>query len=115
MGAVDSIREELEKKNEYILFLQEENKRLSETLASLVETIAKKEEIDAKKRHDIQAKGIERAMKNGVKFGRPAHPLPPNFDAVYKEWKLNKISTSEAARRTGMPYSSFVYRVRHYE
>ena len=41
MGAADSIREELEKKNEYILFLQEENKRLSETLASLVETIAK--------------------------------------------------------------------------
>ena len=54
--------------------------------------------------------GISAAKARGVKFGRPPKPLPDNFYEVYQEWAMGKISAIEAARKCGMPESTFRYK-----
>ncbi len=65
--------------------------------------------------HQRQAEGIAAAKARGVKFGRPPKPLPYNFHEVYQKWKIEKISTNEAARQVNMPRSTFRYRALLYE
>lgn len=62
-----------------------------------------------------QAEGIAAAKARGVRFGRPMTPLPTNFLKSYKDWKKEKISGAEAARRCGMTSSAFRYRAKIYE
>ena len=100
---------------QYIQYLVKENKRLTELVSTLVRQAAEKDEMEKAKRKAVQAEGIERAKRAGVKFGRPAKPLPPNFDAVYHLWKSGEISRLEAARRVNMPEGTFRYRSDHYE
>lgn len=57
-----------------------------------------------------QAEGIAAAKARGVRFGRPPKPLPENFAVVCKDWQDGKITGVEAARRCGMPLSTFCYR-----
>lgn len=57
-----------------------------------------------------QAEGIAAAKARGVRFGRPPKPLPENFAVVCKDWQDGKITGVEAARRCGMPLSTFRYR-----
>ena len=94
---------------QYIQYLQEENKRLTELVATLIKQASEKEAKEAAERKAIQAAGIKRAQKAGVKFGRPSKPLPVNFYSNYKLWKSGEISRSEAARRCNMAESSFRY------
>lgn len=54
-----------------------------------------------------QAEGIAAARRNGVRFGQRPRPLPPNFAEVHALWTRGDISTSEAARQTGMARSTF--------
>ena len=54
-----------------------------------------------------QAQGIAAAKQKGVRFGREPRPLPVSFPATYALWKTGGISTSEAARRSGMARSTF--------
>ena len=62
--------------------------------------------------HQRQAEGIAAAKRRGVRFGRPAAPLPENFREVCGRWKAGKISVSRAAAECGMPRSSFYYRAK---
>lgn len=62
-----------------------------------------------------QAEGIAAAKARGVRFGRPKKPLPDNFIQIYKEWKKDVITISEAAERCGVTLSTFRYKVRCYE
>lgn len=62
-----------------------------------------------------QAEGIAAAKARGVRFGRPPQPLPPNFHDVYQQWRLKKISVSEAAKECSMPRSTFFYRAQVYK
>lgn len=62
-----------------------------------------------------QAEGIAAAKARGVKFGRPAKPLPPNFYTVYQKLAAGKTSWSAAARECSMPLTSFRYRVKQYK
>jgi DNA invertase Pin-like site-specific DNA recombinase len=57
-----------------------------------------------------QAEGIAAAKESGVRFGREPKPFPENFLRVYKSWEKGRISTAEAARRCGIPHSTFRYR-----
>ena len=61
----------------------------------------------------ISAKQMKRAR--GVKLGRPPKPLPNNFHEVYQKWKVEKVSTKEAARLVNMPPSTFRYRANSYK
>lgn len=53
------------------------------------------------------AEGIEAARKRGVKFGRPKIPKPANWDSVYAEWRLGKITAARAMEITGLKRNSF--------
>jgi len=65
--------------------------------------------------HTRQAEGIEEAKKRGVKFGRPAKPLPRNFHKIYAKWKEKKITGKAAALMCGYSRSSFYRIVKNYE
>ena len=65
--------------------------------------------------HQRQAEGIAAAKARGVHFGRRPNPLPENFYEVYQQWKMKKLSVSEAAKQCGMPQTTFFERARVYE
>lgn len=54
-----------------------------------------------------QMEGIAAAKRQGVKFGRPALPLPDNFDEIHKAWREKKLTLKQAARECGMPEGTF--------
>ena len=62
-----------------------------------------------------QAEGIAAAKARGVRFGRPPKPLPENYMSAYRQWKSGAISGAAAARKCGMPLSTFRYRAVLYE
>lgn len=62
-----------------------------------------------------QAEGIEAAKKRGVKFGRPRKPLPENFDAIYKKWKMKELSVRQASEKCNMTKSTFYNKASNYE
>ncbi len=59
-----------------------------------------------------QSEGYLAAKKRGVRFGRPASPLPENFMDVYRRWKAGELTGTRAAEECGMPLSTFRYRAR---
>ncbi len=62
-----------------------------------------------------QAEGYLAAKARGVRFGRPAAPLPENFPDVYRRWKAGKMTGTMAAEECHMPLSTFRYRAKVYE
>lgn len=54
-----------------------------------------------------QREGIEAAKMRGVKFGRPEKPVPANFQEVCNEWEKRQIKLEDAAKKCGMPISTF--------
>ena len=54
-----------------------------------------------------QAQGIAAARARGVHLGRKAGEPPPQFHAVVMDWVREKITGTEAAKRCGMPLSTF--------
>lgn len=64
--------------------------------------------------HQRQAEGIAAARAKGVRFGRPARPLPENFQEICKKWRNNRLTTKEAAELCRMPLSSFKYRAKNF-
>ena len=62
-----------------------------------------------------QAEGIAAAKRNGIRFGHKPRPLPPNFPETYTLWKESAISTSEAAKRSGMARSTFRIRAESFK
>lgn len=57
--------------------------------------------------HQRQMEGIAAAKRQGVKFGRPALPLPDNFDEIHKAWRGKKLTLKQAASACGMPEGTF--------
>ena len=43
----------------------------------------------------------------GVKFGRPALPLPENFYEIHRAWRAKEITLKQAAAACGMPVGTF--------
>ena len=54
-----------------------------------------------------QMEGIVAAKRQGVRFGRPALPLPDNFNAIHKAWRDKKLTLKQAARECNMPEGTF--------
>ena len=82
---------------------------ISDLVLSLLSYVAENERSNIRQR---QAEGIAAAKARGVHFGRRPNPLPENFYEVYQLWKMKKISVSEAAKRCGMPQTTFFERAR---
>lgn len=85
---------------------------LSDIVLQVLSFVAENERVNIRQR---QAEGIAAAIARGVKFGRPARPLPGNFHNVYQRWKAKKITGTAAAKECGMALSTFRYRAAIYE
>lgn len=85
---------------------------ISDLVLALLSYVAENERNNIRTR---QAEGIAAAKARGVHFGRYPKPLPENFYDVYQQWKMKKITVSEAAKQCGMPQTTFFERAREYE
>ena len=84
---------------------------ISDIVLALLSFVSESERKSIKQR---QAEGIAVAKQKGVHFGRVPKPLPDNFHEVYQLWVKKEISVSDAAKKCGMPRSSFFNRAKAY-
>ena len=82
---------------------------LSDIVLQVLSFVAENERSNIRSR---QREEIEAAKKRGVKFGRPAIPLPDNFMEIYKKWEAREITSYEAAVLCGFSRTTFYNRVR---
>lgn len=87
-------------------------KLMEDQFLSLLSYVAEQERKKTKQR---QAEGIEIALNNGVKFGRPKQKITIEFVKVYDEWKAERITAVEAMKRVNMKPNTFYRRVADYE
>ena len=81
---------------------------LADIVLQVLSFVAENERANIRQR---QAEGIAAAKARGVRFGRPPRPLPDGFAEVCRRWHSGELSCAEAARRLGMPTSTFRYRM----
>ena len=62
-----------------------------------------------------QREGIDSALANGLKFGRPSIQVTDEFIQAYGKWKTGKITAVRAMDEAGMKKSSFYKMVKKYE
>ena len=85
---------------------------VADLVLQILSFVAESERANIRKR---QAEGIIAAKARGVKFGRPALPLPDNFYEVHKAWRDKKIPLRLAAETCGMPKGTFYYKAVKFE
>ena len=85
---------------------------IADLVLQILSFVAESERANIRKR---QAEGIIAAKARGVKFGRPALPLPDNFYEVHKAWRDKKIPLRLAAETCGMPKVTFYYKALKFE
>lgn len=85
---------------------------ISDIVLALFSYVAENERLNIRQR---QAEGIAAAKARGVRFGRVPKPLPDNFYEVYQQWRVKKLSVSEAAKACGMPQTTFFDKAKAYE
>ena len=85
---------------------------LSDIVLQVLSFVAENERVNIRQR---QAEGIAAAKAKGVKFGRPALPLPDNFHRVHKAWQNREMTLAEAAKACHMPVSTFYGKARNIE
>lgn len=62
-----------------------------------------------------QKEGIAAAKEKGKHLGRPILALPPEWDKLYKEWKVGKIKAVEFMDKVGMKKATFYKKVKEYD
>ncbi|MCI8525664.1 MAG: recombinase family protein [Oscillospiraceae bacterium] len=77
---------------------------LSDIVLQVLSFVAENERVNIRAR---QAEGIAAAKARGVKFGRPARPLPANFHEVHQDWRSKKMTLRQAADACKMPEGTF--------
>ena len=85
---------------------------LSDIVLQVLSFVAENERENIRQR---QAEGIAAAKARGVKFGRPALPLPDNFREIHKAWREKKIPLRLAAKACNMPEGTFYYKAVKFE
>lgn len=85
---------------------------ISDVVLALLSYVAENERTNIKQR---QAEGIAAAKARGVKFGRPALPIPENFYQMHKDWRAGKITIEEAAKACNMCPKTFYSKAVKYE
>ena len=85
---------------------------LSDIVLQVLSFVAENERENIRQR---QAEGIAAAKTRGVKFGRPALPLPDNFYGMHQAWRAKKIPLRLAAKACGMPEGTFYYKAVNFE
>lgn len=85
---------------------------IADLVLQILSFVAQSERESIKKR---QAEGIAAAKARGVRFGRPAVPLPENFHLVHQDWRNKKLTLQQAAQACGMPAGTFYAKARRIE
>lgn len=73
-------------------------------LIEVLGTIAEQERKTIKTR---QRQGIDKALEDGVKFGRPQTVKPDNWNKVIKEWQEGKITATKAMEILNLKRTTF--------
>lgn len=84
---------------------------IADLVLQILSFVAQNERDNIRKR---QEQGIAAAKARGVKFGRPALPIPDNFAHTVRSWQCGKITIQEAAVECNMSKSTFYRRLREY-
>ena len=84
---------------------------LSDIVLQVLSFVAQNERENIRQR---QAEGIAAAKIRGIRFGRPAIPLPPEFGDYVYAWHEGRMSCADAAARSGVSQSTFRKRARDY-
>jgi len=85
---------------------------LSDVVLQVLSFVAENERTNIRQR---QAEGIAAAKARGVRFGRRPRALPENFHEAYCSWKTGAISCTTAAKKCGLPLSTFRDRAEMYK
>ena len=80
---------------------------IADLVLQILSFVAQSERENIKQR---QAEGIAAAKKRGVRFGRPAQPLPDDFHLIVQRWRNGELTCTAAAKACEMPLSTFRYR-----
>lgn len=85
---------------------------INDLILGLLSYVAQTERENIKIR---QRQGIDIALSNGVKFGRPKIDKPDNFDEVINDWKNKKITAREAMTLLNLKPNTFYNMVKKYK
>lgn len=77
---------------------------INDLILGLLSYVAQTEREKIKTR---QRQGIDIALANGVKFGRPKVQRPDNYNEVIELWKNKKITAREAMKRLDLKPNTF--------
>lgn len=62
-----------------------------------------------------QREGIDIAIRNGIRFGRPSAEITPEFKLAYKKWRAGELKAVEAMKESNLTKSTFYKLVKKYE
>ena len=85
---------------------------LSDIVLQVLSFVAENERTSILQR---QAEGIAAARLRGVKFGRPARPLPEDSYNIHKDWRNKKLTLAQAAAACDLPIGTFYDKARKFE
>lgn len=85
---------------------------ISDIVLQILSFVAENEHVAIKQR---QAEGIAAAKARGVRFGRPAKPLPEQFPYYYTVWQKKEVTATAAAKACNMPLSTFLYKAKRWK
>ena len=77
---------------------------IADLVLQILSFVAQNERENIRRR---QAEGIAAAKARGVPFGRPAVPIPENFDQIVGQWRRHEIDFDSALQRTGLCPATF--------
>ena len=84
---------------------------ISDVVLQLLSFVAENERNNIRQR---QAEGIAAAKRRGVRFGKPAIPIPDNFPELYRKWETRTITINEFASLCNMGRSTMYKRIGEY-
>jgi len=79
-------------------------KVISDIVLQLLSYVAQTEREFIRQR---QREGIAAAKARGVRFGRRANPLPPEFEEAAERWRRGELTITQAAALSGLSRSTF--------
>lgn len=82
---------------------------LSDIVLQVLSFVAENERKNIRQR---QKEGIEAARLRGVRFGRPLHQVPEDFEQICCRWECGEIIGKEAAQLCDMPLTTFYGRAK---
>lgn len=85
---------------------------INDIILALLSYVADRERENIKKR---QRDGIDVAMENGIRFGRPAREFPDEWPELYARWRAGEIRAVDFYTELGLSKSTFYVLVDRYD